>query len=76
VTRHNLAQEPQAFAANEVVRAALTSNGNDCLPLILVNGQIASEGSYPDRKQLAELAGLDPEKSQAGLALPVIQNAS
>ncbi len=76
VTRYNLAQEPQAFAANAVVKAALTSNGNECLPLILVNGQIASQGVYPDRKQLAELTGLDAAKAQMGLALPVIQSAS
>jgi hypothetical protein len=76
VTRYNLAQEPQAFAVNAIVKAALTSNGNACLPLILVNGQIASQGVYPDRKQLAELTGLDPAKAQAGLALPVIQSAS
>lgn len=38
VIRYNLAQEPQAFAANVAVKAALTSDGNACLPLILVNG--------------------------------------
>lgn len=76
VTRYNLAQEPGAFAANELVKAALTSNGNACLPLILVNGQIASQGGYPNRKRLAELSGLDPAKAQAGLDLPVIQSAT
>lgn len=76
VMRHNLAQEPQAFAANDAVRAALTSKGNDCLPLILVDGQIANESTYPDRKRLAELAGLDAAKVQAAIVLPVIENAS
>lgn len=37
---------------------------------------IASQGVYPDRKQLAELTGIDPAKAQAGLALPVIQSAT
>ena len=74
VTRYNLAQEPQAFAANAAVKTALASNGNDCLPLILVNGEIASKGTYPDRKQLAELTGLDPAKTQS--ALPVFQSES
>lgn len=76
VTRYNLAQEPQAFAANEVVKAALTSDGNACLPLILVNGQVASQGAYPDRRRLAELTGLDPVKAQADIGLPVIQGAT
>lgn len=76
VTRYNLAQEPQAFAANSVVKAVLTSDGNECLPLILVDGKIASRGTYPDRKRLAELAGLDAAKVQAAFVLPVIENAS
>lgn len=61
VERYNLSQHPQAFAANEVVKATLTTDGNDCLPLILVNGQIASLGSYPEREQLARMAGLESE---------------
>jgi arsenite methyltransferase len=76
VTRYNLSQDPQAFATNSDVKAALTSTGNACLPLILVDGQIASQGVYPDRKQLAALTGLDPAKAQVGVALPVVESAS
>ena len=65
VERHNLAQEPQAFAANETVKAALAKYGNDCLPLILVNEAIVSRGSYPARKELARLAGLPDEEPQS-----------
>ena len=72
VSRFNLAQEPQAFAANESVKAALTQEGNDCLPLILINGQIASKGIYPDRRKLAELMGLETASAQTGLSLPVL----
>lgn len=72
VTRHNLAQEPQAFAASPAVKAALTEHGNDCLPLLLVDGQIVSRGVYPDRIHLAELTGVDPAKAQPGLSLPVL----
>ena len=59
VERYNLAQQPQAFASNPVVTAALREHGNDCLPLVLVNGEVASRGSYPDRSELARLAGLN-----------------
>jgi AhpD family alkylhydroperoxidase len=58
VERYNLAQQPQAFAASEIVKTALTQYGNDCLPLILVNGTIVSRGTYPTRQELATLAGL------------------
>ncbi len=59
VERFNLAQQPQAFAANPVVTAALREHGNDCLPLVLVNGAVVSRGCYPTRTELARLAGLE-----------------
>ena len=59
VIRHNLAQEPAAFAAAPAVQAALTERGTDCLPLILVDGRIVSQGAYPTRAELAGWARLD-----------------
>lgn len=80
VERFNLAQQPQAFAASAVVKTALQERGNQCLPLILLNGSVISEGTYPTRDQLALLAGLEPEQAAGvtaepapkGLSLPVI----
>ncbi len=59
VTRHNLAQEPAAFAAAPAVQGALTEQGTECLPLILVDGRIVSQGTYPTRAELASWTGLD-----------------
>ena len=59
VTRHNLAQEPAAFATAPLVQAALAEGGTDCLPLVLVDGQIVSQGRYPTRAELAGWTGLD-----------------
>ena len=36
VTRHNLAQEPQAFVSNPVVQATLQREGDTCLPLLVL----------------------------------------
>jgi hypothetical protein len=58
VTRHNLAQEPQAFVSNALVHQTLQRDGDACLPLVLVNGEIAAQGAYPRRDELARLAGL------------------
>jgi hypothetical protein len=58
VERFNLAQQPQAFAASELVRAALGEHGNEALPLIVVGGAVASHGRYPEREELARLAGV------------------
>lgn len=75
VERYNLAQQPQDFAASEVVKAALQQYGNECLPLILLDGAVASRGCYPTRDELARLIGVEPAPpSQAtlGASLPVI----
>ncbi len=58
VGRFNLGQQPQAFIANPAVAAALREHGNECLPLVLVDGEIASRGRYPDRAELTRLVGL------------------
>lgn len=57
VVRFNLAQQPAAFAGNDSVRSALATQGNDCLPLILADGEIVMKGVYPTRQQLALLTG-------------------
>ena len=58
VERYTLSQQPQAFASNPAVKNALEKEGNQCLPLVLVNGQIASKGAYPERDELARLSRL------------------
>jgi hypothetical protein len=53
VERYNLAQEIAAFTANAIVKAAIHSKGTECLPMVLVDGIVVSEGTYPTREQLA-----------------------
>ncbi len=57
--RYNLSQQPAAFADNDVVKAALGKDGNDCLPLTLVDGAVACTGKYPTRQTLAGYAGIE-----------------
>jgi len=52
VTRHNLGQEPQAFASNPAVVKEMEA-AMDRLPIILVDGHIVTTGMYPTRQQLA-----------------------
>ena len=56
VNRYNLAQQPAAFAANEQVKKILAAESVECLPLVLVDGQVVSKADYPTREQLTELA--------------------
>lgn len=58
VERYNLAQAPAAFAASDIVKATLAEQGTDCLPLVLVDGAVASVGSYPGRREMARWAGV------------------
>ena len=67
VQRHNLGQNPAAFVENELVRTALTEQGEAALPLVLVNDRVAATGRYPDRAGLVAL--LDPEV--CGTPMPV-----
>lgn len=59
VDRYNPAQQYDAFAGAPLVVRAVNEHGIDCLPLILINGEIVSQGGYPDRRELMALAGID-----------------
>ncbi len=77
VERYNLAQTPQAFVHNVIVNASLRERGNGCLPLVLLDGAVVSEGRYPSREELARLAGVQVEESDfqaTGKKLPVIKS--
>jgi len=52
VQRFNLGQEPEAFKMNPQVLSRLQKGGSEVLPIIFVNGEIVSEGGYPDRESL------------------------
>lgn len=56
VVRFNLAQQPAAFIENKSVQQLLGSEGTDCLPLVMVDGQIVSRRTYPTRDALAAFA--------------------
>jgi hypothetical protein len=58
VERFNLSQEPTAFAQNATVAGALRDKGEKVLPLVLVDGRVVAEGTYPSRETLAALSGL------------------
>ena len=67
VERFNLAQQPEAFAQDASVVAALQTQGEASLPLVKVNGEVKSSGVFPSRDELAVWAGIAatsaPQKS-------------
>lgn len=58
VERFNLAQQPAAFMQVEAVKSLLQKEGDACLPMIVADGKIISQGRYPGRKELAGFAGI------------------
>lgn len=68
VERHNLSQEPKAFADEELVRTLLSERGDKALPVILVDGTLRSSGRYPSRAELEAWA----LGSEAGASLGMV----
>ena len=60
IERFNLAQQPMAFAQNGTVKGFLERSGAEALPVVLVNGEVALAGRYPNRAELARWAGILP----------------
>lgn len=52
VERHNLSQEPAAFATSELVRGLLDERGEAALPIVVIDDVARSVGRYPSRKDL------------------------
>lgn len=72
ITRHNLANDPLAFANDEAVRAFLEVAGSEGLPLTTVDGVTVMTGSYPTRAQLAKFAGLQADAVAAPIGVPLL----
>ena len=71
VERYNLAQQPQAFIDNRVVHELLSTEGTDCLPVVVVDGQVVSRKDYPSRDTLAAWANGAPAQQM----LPVVKSS-
>lgn len=58
IKRHNLANDPLAFAENQTIKSFLEISGSENLPLTLVDGTTVMTGKYPTRDQLEKYAGV------------------
>ena len=60
VERYNPASHPEMFTDTPVVHDTLQREGQDVLPIVLIDGRIQSRWSYPSREEFARMAGLEP----------------
>ena len=67
VDRFNLAHDPGQFADNATVQRMLADQGTECLPLIMVDGDVVSRGKYPVREELAVWTGTTTAKASSPL---------
>jgi len=67
VERFSLSKQPAAFVDDAAVKQALESRGEASLPLVEVDGDVKSSGTYPSREELAAWAGIavTPSTSEA-----------
>ena len=63
VERFNPLHQYDVFAANAVVTKTVNEKGIECLPLILLDGEIISSASYPSRLDLRGMTGLDQQEA-------------
>lgn len=70
VERYNLAQQPQAFIENKAIHHLLSTTGTDCLPVIMVDGEVVSQTTYPTRKDLAGWVAGETTKHPLPVAKP------
>ncbi|WP_208028461.1 arsenite efflux transporter metallochaperone ArsD [Rhabdothermincola sediminis] len=59
VRRFNLSQEPGAFVQRPAVQHLLTRDGEQALPIVVLDGEVRSSGRYPSRGELAGWAGVE-----------------
>jgi hypothetical protein len=67
VSRYGLTANPQAFVSNSAVAELLKNEGPQCLPLVFVDCDLVSKGSYPSNGQLQAIL------SRAGINLDLTE---
>jgi hypothetical protein len=64
VVRHGLSFEPAEFVKNEAVKNTLQADGNDCLPILVIDNEVVSKACYPERKKLAQICKVEYDDTQ------------
>ncbi|MGD6890851.1 arsenite efflux transporter metallochaperone ArsD [Bacillus mobilis] len=62
ITRYNLANEPDAFASNEIISKLLMEKGPDVLPVTLIDGEVMKEKGHLSNDEFVALTGLTEEE--------------
>ncbi|MCG2729118.1 MAG: arsenic metallochaperone ArsD family protein, partial [Acetobacterium sp.] len=55
-------ENPEMFASNKAVSDLVASEGVSALPIVVVDGEIKTKGSYPSNHDLATWAGMSKDE--------------
>lgn len=67
VERYNLQEHIGIFAVTDPVKKTMDQEHESCLPLILIDGRVASSGCYPERETLADILELEMTEENTSL---------
>lgn len=70
VERYNLTSNPQIFVDNKVINEILNTKGVEALPVIMVEGVVVKEGSYPTNEEFCSLLELPPDFLKLNIKKP------
>ena len=62
VERYDSNRQCEALFANPAVANTIHGHGMECLPVILIDGEVVSYGEYPSRDELTAMVGIETER--------------
>lgn len=62
IKRYNLANDPAAFADNDIVNQVLQEKGVDALPITLLDDRVVKVSDYPTNEEFATWLDVNPDE--------------
>lgn len=59
MVRYNLASNPNSFVRNQAVIDKMQSEGQETLPITVLDGEIVKTGIYPTNEEISQYLGLE-----------------
>ena len=62
MVRYNLASNPNSFVRNQNVIDTMQNEGQDSLPITVLDGEIVKTGAYPTNEEISEYLNIQLDK--------------
>ena len=64
IERYNLTNNTKEFVENKTINNLLREEGEDILPVVMVNGEVLMTGKYPSNEEFYEMLFLTDEAKE------------